>query len=205
MGFAKLAGELALNETTLPVLELVRQDQSGGQVVQGRKQRAGKGDHPRPVRVLGLGPVKAQRQLGPARQHDVMRPGMVVGVVRKRAHQGVLVGEARQFWEMLADLNPVCAAGDRRKLPSKLQRCVGFHVEAFVLGESAGEKDVNHRPCFGGGQPRALPCAGGAWKCSVPAKSAQGRKVVCAQSEQTNGARLKGRAPGQTVGGMRLH
>ena len=47
--------------------------------MQGRQDGPGQGDHARPVRLLGLGPVEARGQFGAAREHDVVRTGMGSG------------------------------------------------------------------------------------------------------------------------------
>ena len=89
--------------------------------------------------------IETDGQLAPARQHDVMRGGVIVGGMRERTDQRPFSRQLRELRKVLANLDARYGGADRTKFTTHLHRGVRLHVEAFVLRQSAGEKDINDR------------------------------------------------------------
>src|SRR5579872_3694118 len=83
---------------------------------------------------------------------------------------------------MLADLYPRRIGGDRLELAANLGRRLGLRIEAVVLGEPAGKKDVDRRPRATLPRWRVIRADG--WR------GAQRFEVVHPQSDQPDGAGL---------------
>src|SRR6185503_8471521 len=99
---------------------------------------------------------------------------------------------------MFADLNPGRAGGNGIEFAPKFQGRLRFEVKTFLLGQAAGEENVNHRARA---RPRRL-----AWS----SQRLQGGQLIHAQPQQSDGARLEG-SPARNAptwmeeGGRRSH
>ena len=89
------------------------------------------------------------------------------------------LGQARQ---VLADLNPRRARGSRIEIPPHFRRRTWLEIEALVLREAAGQKDVDAG--FGLGPPPISSRPGGA----------QRLQMIDPQAEQTDRAGLNRRS-----------
>src|SRR5262249_20707092 len=99
----------------------------------------------------------------------------------QRAHQRPQVAPRRQPRQVLADLNARRARGDGPELAADVVGGVGLEVEAVLLGQAAGEEDVDDRA------GRGVRGGGGA----------EGGEVVAAQAEQAHSPRWRGGARGE--------
>src|SRR5262249_18418290 len=81
--------------------------------------------------------------------------GVVVGRVRQRRDQRPAVAAAGELRQVLADVDAGRGGGDGLELAADVVGGVGLGVEAVVLGQAAGEEDVDDgagRGLFGGGR-----------------------------------------------------
>ena len=90
------------------------------------------------------------------RRHGVAGLNNVAGVViilrvSHRSNHGVLVGECRQFRQMLAHQQPGRTCRDRLIRPANLLRSLGFHVEGIELSGTTEQiqKDDRLGPSLG--------------------------------------------------------
>jgi hypothetical protein len=85
-----------------------------------------------------------------------------------------------QQGKVLADLQTGCTRRDRPKLATDFLRCIGFHVKAFVLRQSAGKEDEDARLCFSHGG-----------RANRGASFPQGCQMVASQSKDSNSTNLQ--------------
>src|SRR4051794_34817163 len=108
---------------------------------------------------------------------------MIIGRVRERANQRPELAPRSQKWQMLANLNAGRAGCNRLKLAANVIWGVRLHVEAIVLSQAAGEKDVDAGLCF----------AARLWAIVCRARLAQARQVIHAQANQPDRTGLEHR------------
>src|SRR5688500_15244886 len=68
--------------------------------------------------------------------------------MRQRADESPLVAASRQHGQLLTDLNAGGFRRDRLKFAADARRAVGLGIEAVLLGQAAGEENVDYRLRF---------------------------------------------------------
>ena len=177
---AEEGGVLAGDGAAGIVDDAVWEDDGRGEAVRGRDESGGEGGDGRPVGGVGSGGVEAGGEVRPAGEHDVVSGGVVVGGVGERADEGPEVRAGGEGGEVLADVDARGAGGDGAEFAADVSRGVGFHVEGFLLGETAGEEDEDDG--FG--------VSGGGWG---------GEEVIEGEAEAGEGAGGDGVAAGDGV------
>lgn len=105
---------------------------------------------------------------------------VIVGGMRKRPAERPMLAARCQHWQVFTNLNARRAGRYRLELATDSIRCIGLHVEAIVLGQSAGEKYINDR-------------AGLRFIASVIGRS-QSLQMVGSQTQQADRPGLNSRA-----------
>ncbi len=192
------AGELPGDGAAGVVDDFVGELDDGGQVVARWKDGVGDGGDGGPVGVLGFARVEAGGHGGAPAEHGHVPLGVLVVGVGEGAAEGPEVAAFGEFGKVLADVEAGGLGRDGFEFAADFLGGVGLHVEALVLGEAAGEEDVDD----GFGFRIASRRAGGGG-------GAEGGKVVDAEAKEADGAGLNGGAPGEARMGRgmrgRLH
>src|SRR5262249_27981754 len=80
-----------------------------------------------------------------AGEHDVMAERMIIARVRQRADDCPLVAPGSEARQVLADVHARRSRLNRVELAANFGWSVRFGIEAVVLSEAAGEKDIDDR------------------------------------------------------------
>ena len=139
------ARELPGDGATRAVHDLLGKHDRRRQDVSPRKNGRHEGGDRRPVRGLRPARVEPRRQVGTARQHDVVAGTVLVGAVRERAAQRPALASCREHRQVLADPHSGGPCGDRREVAPDVERPIRLGVETLVLGEATREKDEDDR------------------------------------------------------------
>ena len=110
-----------------------------------------------------------------------MAQGVAIGRVRQRADQCPVPAAFGQLRQMLADVDAGRGGLDRLKVAPDSIRGTRLQVEAVLLGQSPGKKDVEHRLRGAGSGRRRLHV-----RCP------QRLQMIGAQTDQSQRARLDG-------------
>ena len=89
--------------------------------------------------------MEAGRLHGTTSQHKVMPERVAVGRMRQRANQQPIVASSGKLGKVFADLRAGRLRGDRLELAAHGVRGVGLEVEAVLLRQSAGKKNIDQR------------------------------------------------------------
>ena len=126
------------------LLDRVGQDGRAGQAVAARRHASTHRCDAGEVRRLGR-VAETGGQLAAAGQHQAGALRVLVPAVRDAAAQGPLVAAVGQQRQVLADLEPGSASGNRSELAPNVLGGIRLGIKALVLSQPAGQEDVDDR------------------------------------------------------------
>ena len=143
--------ELTGDGATCIVNELFRERHRSRQVCPRNKCIVGQGGNRRPVRWRWFVGTEADRDIRSPGKHDVVPLRVLIRIVADRAAQSPEMAALRKHRQMLANVQPGGACGDRLELAADLFGSIRFHVEGVYLRQPAGQENEDHRlrpgPC----------------------------------------------------------
>ena len=137
------AGKLPGQNSPRIMDELFRQHGRWRKIVAGTRHVAGNRCDRWVVGRLRLAATEAERRVGPTGQHDVMTQRMVVRLVSQRPADCPAVASLSQHRQVLTDVDAGRLSGDRSKLTTNRVGGLWLQIEALVLSQTSGQKDID--------------------------------------------------------------